>query len=128
LANGLIVIKYAQVVSAVGPASESGVPAQCMLQQNYPNPFNPTTRISFNVDRVVAPSAVEGPPSTTVNSLVRLSVYDVLGREVAILADGRYPAGKYDFTFDGSNLASGVYFYRLTAGNFTAVRKMNLLK
>ena len=112
-ANDLIVIKYAQVVSTVGPASVSGVPTRFVLQQNYPNPFNPTTVISGQ---------------WAVDSKVRLVVYDVLGREVAVLADGRFLAGRYVFEFDGTNLTSGVYFYRLTAGNFTAVRKMNLLK
>jgi len=111
--GGLIVIKYGQVVSTVGPVSQSVVPARCVLQQNYPNPFNPKT-------------VVRGQWSVT--SVVRLTVYDVLGREVAVLADDCYPAGLYTFTFDGTGLSSGVYFYRLTAGNFTAVRKMNLLK
>jgi len=113
-------------VIATQPASVAGAPAASAfaLEQNYPNPFNPTTRISFSVGRVVAPSGVEGPASTN----VRLVVYDILGRELAVLADGRYPAGKFTFTFDGSTLASGVYFYRLTAGSYTAVRKMALLK
>ncbi len=103
------------------------------LQQNYPNPFNPTTTIQIVVGGVVAPSGAEGP--TTVirgqwsgNSDVRLVVYDVLGRQVATLANSRYPAGRYSFTFDGANLASGVYFYRLTAGSFSAVRTMLLLR
>ena len=130
-------------------------PAAFALEQNYPNPFNPTTTIQFVVGGVVAPSealssGVEGPapaisgsvpPSagrdlvplerdgqSTGNSDVRLVVYDVLGRQVATLAHGRYPAGKYSFTFDGANLASGVYFYRLTAGSFSAVRTMLLLR
>ncbi len=62
----------------------------------------------------------------SVTSVVRLVVYDVLGREVAVLANGTYPAGKYSFTFDGGRLASGVYFYRLSAGGFTATRAMLL--
>ncbi|MGA9118261.1 MAG: T9SS type A sorting domain-containing protein, partial [Bacteroidota bacterium] len=73
------------------------------LEQNYPNPFNPRT-------------GIRGQWSG--DSWVRLVVYDVLGREVAELANGRYPGGRYSFTFDGTSLASGVYFYRLTAGNF----------
>ena len=91
----------------------SAVPAHFALGQNYPNPFNPETVISGQ---------------WTGDSQVRLVVYDVLGREVAIMADGRYPAGKYSFTFDGRNLASGVYFYRLSAGNDVLTRKMMLLK
>jgi len=88
-------------------------PEKLQLDQNYPNPFNPKTVISGQ---------------WPVGSEVRLEVFDILGRSVATLANGRYPAGKYSFTFDGTNLASGVYFYRLTAGSFTAVRKMILTK
>ena len=108
------------------------------LMQNYPNPFNPTTTIQFVVGGVVAPSGafrsgVEGPaPATsgqwTVDSDVRLEVFDILGRKVATLANGRYAAGKYTFAFDGTNLASGVYIYRLTAGAFSVVRKMPLVR
>ncbi len=83
------------------------------LFQNYPNPFNPKTVISGQ---------------WTGGSDVRLVVYDVLGRQVASLANGRYPAGKYTFAFDGTDLASGVYFYRLTAGSYTAIRKMLLIR
>ncbi len=83
------------------------------LLGNYPNPFNPTTVVSGQ---------------WSVTSDVRLAVYDLLGREVAILADGRYPEGEYSFRFDGSRLASGIYFYRLTAGQYSATRMMTLLK
>ncbi len=89
------------------------VPFDFTLDQNYPNPFNPTTVIRGQ---------------WTVNSVMRLAVYDILGREVAVLADGRYPAGMYTFTFDGSKLSSGVYFCRLTAGSKSAVVKMSLVK
>ena len=96
-----------------GVTPQRTVPAEFFLDQNYPNPFNPKTVISGQ---------------WTVDSWVRLVVYDLLGAEVAILADGRYPPGKYAFTFDGSNLSSGVYFYRLTAGRHSAARTMTLLK
>jgi len=88
-------------------------PTTTQLYQNFPNPFNPKTVVSGQ---------------WTVDSRVRLAVYDVLGREIAILANGRYPAGKHEFTFDGSNLSSGVYFYRLTVGHESAIRKMVLMK
>jgi phosphatidylserine/phosphatidylglycerophosphate/cardiolipin synthase-like enzyme len=93
--------------------SQSMAPTAFALEQNFPNPFNPTTVIGGQ---------------WTVDSRVRLEVFDVLGRKVATLADGRYPAGKYTFSFDGTRLASGVYFYRLTAGNFKATRTMLLVK
>ena len=101
------------LVDGLTGVAANGLPFETALLQNYPNPFNPKTVVSGQ---------------WTVTSVVRLAVYDVLGREVAVLASGSYPAGKYAFTFDGSNLSSGTYFYRLTAGNFTAVRKMSLLK
>ena len=92
---------------------QSASPDDFALMQNYPNPFNPETVISG---------------WWTVDSRVRLVVYDLLGREVTVLADGRYPAGKYAFKFDGSKLSSGMYIYRLTAGQYSAVRTMTLIK
>ncbi len=98
----------------VGVASrDDGIPSSFALEQNFPNPFNPTT-------------VVRG--QWTVTSDVRLVVYDVLGRNVAVLANGRYPAGEYSFTFDARGLSSGVYFYRLQAGKLTATRAMLLVK
>ncbi len=83
------------------------------LAQNYPNPFNPTTTIAFQI------------PS---NSRVVLKIYNILGKEVATLVDGMKEAGKYNVTFNGSNLASGVYFYQLNAGNFVSTKKLILMK
>ncbi len=103
-------------VSIVTTAIDSrgkGVPAKFDLDQNYPNPFNPTTVISYQLSAV---------------SNVTLRVYDILGREVATLANGRENAGSYSVKFDGSRLASGVYFYRLKAGGFVSVKKLALLK
>ena len=97
------------VTTSVATQNDLDRPMTTALEQNFPNPFNPKTVVSGQ---------------WTVDSQVRLSVYDVLGREVAVLANGRYPAGRYSFSFDGRNLASGVYFYRLTAGSYSAVRKM----
>jgi len=88
-------------------------PDKFELSQNYPNPFNPTTTISFSV-----PEA----------SNVRLKVYDMLGREVLTLVDGMKNTGSYEVSFDASNLTSGLYVYTLSTGNFTATKKMMLLK
>ena len=88
-------------------------PAEFRLNQNYPNPFNPTTVVSGQ---------------WTVTSDVSLEVFDILGRRVATLANGRYPAGKYSFTFNANGLASGVYFYRLKAGSYSATMKMVLVR
>lgn len=83
------------------------------LMQNYPNPFNPATVISYQLP---------------VGSDVTLKVYDVLGNEVAILFDDYKPVGKYEVEFRASSLTSGVYFYRLQAGNFMQTKKMVLLR
>jgi len=83
------------------------------LLGNYPNPFNPVTAISFQLSAI---------------SPVSLVVYDVLGREVARLVDGIQQAGYHRVNFDGSNLASGVYYYRLIAGSFSGVKQLFLVK
>jgi hypothetical protein len=83
------------------------------LYQNYPNPFNPSTHI---------PYSVRG------SGFVSLKVFDVLGREVATLVNEAKPPGEYGVVFDGTNLPSGVYFYRLTAGGFTETRRMIVIR
>ena len=100
-----------QMVTALGRLAQG--PAGFVLEQNYPNPFNPHTTITFGLPR---------------SSLVHLSVFDILGRELSVLADGRRDAGVYSVEFDGVNLASGVYFYRLQAGEFTQAKRLLLLK
>ncbi len=92
---------------------DAGVPKQFALEQNYPNPFNPTTMIRYEL-----PLA----------SAVSLKVYDVLGREVATLVNERQEAGAYSIPFNATALSSGIYFYRLQAGNFVATKKMMLVK
>lgn len=89
------------------------MPSQYFLSQNYPNPFNPSTAIEFSLTRA---------------HHVTLRIYDVLGREVAALADGDYPPGKYRVMFDATHLASGVYLYTLTAGEYISTKKMTLVK
>ncbi len=88
-------------------------PKYFSLSQNYPNPFNPSTKIDFTL-----------PAS----GKVRISVYNQLGQQVATLADGEYSAGAHEINFDGVNLASGVYYYRIVAGSFVQTKKMILLK
>ena len=89
------------------------LPKEFRLDQNYPNPFNPTTTISFVLHK---------------QSEVRLVLMDLLGREVMKITEGNYSAGEHKVQVDASNLASGIYIYRLTAGNFTASKKMILIK
>lgn len=86
---------------------------QFRLEQNYPNPFNPSTLINFAI-----PAASD----------VQLSVYNLLGQRVAVLAEGRFAAGTHSVRFDGAGLASGMYLYRLQAGEFVSQKKMMLVK
>ncbi|MEP0859909.1 MAG: T9SS type A sorting domain-containing protein [Ignavibacterium sp.] len=83
------------------------------LAQNYPNPFNPSTKISYSIKE---------------SGFVSLKVYDVLGREVATLVNEDQTPGVYTVQFNASNLATGIYLYRLETGSFTKVNKMMLLK
>ena len=94
------------------------IPSGFYLSQNYPNPFNSETIIHFQL-----------PLTTNKRSLnAKLIVYDASGKEVTILANENYQPGIYSITFDGTNYASGVYYYKLTYGNYTAAKKMLLIK
>ena len=92
---------------------KGSIPFSFSLQQNYPNPFNPTTIIKYDLPK-------EG--------FVTLKVYDMLGREVATLVNKEQSAGRYVATFDASGLASGIYFYRISAGKFVQTKKLILMK
>ncbi len=100
------------------PITETGnnnhsLPGVYSLDQNFPNPFNPTTSIKFSLAKSV---------------LVKFVVFDVLGREVQTLISEKMDAGSYEVSFDGTSLFSGIYFYKITAGDFSQVRKMVLIK
>ena len=99
--------------SLVGVNELPALASQFHMSQNYPNPFNPRTIVSYQVSGV---------------SSVKLAVYDILGREVAVLVNEKKPAGTYEVMFDGSGLPSGVYIYRLVAGSFVDSKRMILLK
>ena len=103
---------YADITEVPGSAVD-GVPTVYALQQNYPNPFNPATTLKFQI-----PNA----------DMVKISIYNVTGRKVADLVGEQLEAGYYSVNFDASALPSGVYLYRLTAGEFSSVKKMTLLK
>ena len=111
--------------------SEPTPPEALALNQNYPNPFNPQTVIRFSVPPSAGRDLVSNgvrDGQLSVVSKVDLRVYDLLGREVAVLADEQKPAGTYTATWNAANMPSGVYFCRLTAGNTTQTRKMVLQK
>jgi hypothetical protein len=102
------------VVSALGvDPSDRAIPGSYSLDQNYPNPFNPSTVVSYQLP---------------VAGQVKLVVYDLLGREVAVLVNEQKAPGRYDVQFNASGLSSGTYFYRLTAGQYAQSRKMVILK
>jgi len=93
--------------------SKPELPRRFSLAQNYPNPFNPTTVVSYQLP---------------VGSNVRLVIFDILGREVATLVNERKAPGSYSVKFDGSHLASGVYFYRIVAGSFAETKRLLLIR
>jgi hypothetical protein len=100
--------KYSQSVEVSTQA-----PKQFSLSQNYPNPFNPITQISYDV--------------ATVDN-VRLAVYDILGREVAVLVNEQKAPGSYTASFNGSQFSSGIYFFKMTTKQFLSIHKMTLMK
>lgn len=102
-------VKYFDLAETV----EIGIPAEFDLSQNYPNPFNPATLIKYSIAK---------------ESLVKLAVFNNIGQHVASLVDQVMQPGKYSVTFDGTSFASGVYYYKLSAGNFTEIKKMILIK
>jgi carboxypeptidase T len=89
------------------------IPNKFALEQNYPNPFNPTTQINYSVAK---------------DGLVKIAIYDILGREVKVLVNDMKKAGYYAVDFDGINLSSGMYFYRMECGSFVDTKKMSLIK
>lgn len=91
----------------------SEVPKAFYLAQNYPNPFNPSTKIKFSL------------PKT---AFTKITIYDVLGREVSLIANEELKAGSYEVSWNADNFPSGVYFYRLTAGQYTETKKMLMIK
>ncbi len=116
--------KLTFTVTTVGKKNMN-IPAGFRLYQNYPNPFNPGTVINYSIPGGSYPftSKVGGAKYH-----VTLKVYDVLGREVATLVNEIQVAGKYKVAFHSNELSSGIYFYKLTAGSFSAVKKMILIK
>jgi len=103
---------YSKVATTIKD-NEIDMPKSFLLLQNYPNPFNPSTTIEYSLPG---------------NSFVSLKVYDVMGKEITILVNKEQPQGNYKINFDGSNLSSGIYLYRLHSNTFIQTRKFVLLK
>jgi len=106
------ILKFTAAITGINLISNE-IPSSYSLSQNHPNPFNPSTVVRFQLSDV---------------SDVSLKVYDVMGREVQTLVNEKLSAGTYEVTFDGSNLTSGMYFYKLTAGEYVSTKKMLLVK
>ena len=102
-----------QLISTNVEQAENALPKTFRLEQNYPNPFNPTTTIQFALPR---------------SSKVTVTLFDILGRQVAILVDDELEAGEHKVLFEPKNLATGVYIYRIQAEGFVQARKLMLLK
>ena len=98
---------------ATGIDDDGQLPVEFSLEQNYPNPFNPSTRIAFEL-----------PTAAT----VKLTVFNLAGQEVAKLVNEQRNAGRHEITFEAGNLPSGIYFYRIQAGNYISTRKMMLVR
>ena len=112
--NGKIFRSFSTIQNITNIVSQGENPLTYFnLSQNYPNPFNPVTTISYQI------------PQT---SFVSLKVYDILGTEIAIIVNEEKPAGEFEVEFDGTGLASGIYFYKLQTRNYNSVKKMVLLK
>ena len=110
--NNEIVIKTASLIMGTNE-NISSTPEKFELKQNYPNPFNPVTNVEYDIPK---------------NSNVKITVFDNAGKEVSVIVNEFKQAGRYSSSFNASNLASGVYFYKIQAGDFTAVKKMTLIK
>jgi hypothetical protein len=88
-------------------------PVEFSLKQNYPNPFNPSTKIGFTLP---------------IESNVKISIYNLIGQKIAEIVNSRFNVGNHSVDFNATNLSSGIYLYKIEAGNFTSVKKMQLMK
>jgi parallel beta-helix repeat protein len=111
--KGIVIFTPWQGATAIEDEPQMEIPVQLLLHQNYPNPFNPSTTIKFQIPN---------------SGFVTLKIYDLTGRDVATLINEQKPAGSYELTFEAGRLASGMYFYRLEAGEFQQIRKMLLVR
>jgi len=110
--SGGIVLAYEDILEL------RSVPEAFKLYQNYPNPFNPTTTIQYTLSADLTYETQD----------VRLTVYDMLGREVDVLVSEKQNPGNYEVNFNATNLTNGVYFYKFSAGQFTDTKKLILMK
>jgi hypothetical protein len=105
--------RLSDLVTSVNTKDNSIIPSRLVLEQNYPNPFNPTTTIEYGIP---------------LKSFVTIKLFDILGREVAVLVNGERQAGAYKIEFNASRFSSGIYIYQLRSGSLIQTKKMMLLK
>ncbi len=113
-------VSLIQETTGIDELSNLSLPEEFGLEQNFPNPFNPTTKIKYSIP-------VETRHASSLQN-VQLKVYDILGNEVAALVNEEQPAGEYEVEFNGNQLSSGVYFYKLSVGQYSEIRKMVYMK
>jgi hypothetical protein len=111
--NFFVRVEGSGTTMSVHQPDEGVVPAEFSLAQNYPNPFNPSTEIRFGLP---------------ISAKVKVTVFNVLGQEIATIANRQFDAGYHSVMWDASSMPSGIYFYRLEAGSFTDMKKMVLMK
>jgi hypothetical protein len=114
-------------LTSITSVEDEELPTVYSLEQNYPDPFNPTTTIKFAIPQDVKRQTRDGLPAS---GAVRLVVYDILGREVATLVNEVKQPGMYkvEWNASSSGIASGVYYYRITAGSFSDTKKLMIIK
>jgi flagellar hook assembly protein FlgD len=110
---GIGISEVGTISSITGIEGENTTPVGFFLNQNYPNPFNPSTTIEFTLPK---------------SEYVELKIYNILGKEVSTLVSMKLNPGNHTYTFDGKNLATGIYYYQLVAGDYREVKKMILLR
>lgn len=111
--DDILITGYTNSGQSLSDENESNTPIKFTVEQNYPNPFNPSTVIRYFLSE---------------NGYTSLKIYDIAGKEVATILNENKIAGNYEVTFNGNNLSSGVYFYKIQSGSFSAVRRMFLIK
>jgi hypothetical protein len=102
-----------KIIGIAPPIGDPFIPSSFKLFQNYPNPFNPVTNIKYQIAK---------------SSFVKLTIYDLLGREIAVLVNEKLSPGIFEVNWDGSNYSSGIYFYKLVSGDFSETKKLVLMK
>ena len=111
--GGSTLVSVELLITTLSTPDDNLMPIEYSLEQNFPNPFNPSTSIQYSLREP---------------GLTRLLVYDIMGREVMELVNDNQPAGRYQVSFEGNAIPTGLYFYRISSGEFTAVKKMLLVK